>query len=111
MRRWSVALVEGLDSFLKLDLLRSLVSAGGRPVSPPQAARELGYSEAEVRRAFRDFVALGIVGSCWREGGPQFVLAASPGARQAIDRLLNSWAGLRRTWPSAGDAGADGEAA
>ncbi len=110
MKRWDCELVKGLDSFLKLDLLRYLAGAGAPPVTPAQVADDLGYGETKVRQALRDFIALGIVATCWRDGAPRFVLAAPPPARRAIDRLLNSWAGLRRTWRGPADDGAPKEA-
>ncbi len=111
MTRWPVLLVKGLDSFLKLELLRYLVRAGGQPVTPARAAEAIGYDVTDVAKALRDFIALGIVASRWRDGSPHFVLDAPPTARSAIDRLLNSWAGLRRTWPGPNGDGPSEEAA
>ncbi len=111
MMRWDCELVRGLDSFLKLDLLRYLVAAGGKPVAPAQVAEDIGHNVTDVTNAFRGFVALGIVATCWRDGAPRFVLAAPPPARRAIDRLLSSWAGLRRTWPAPEGDGPPKEAA
>lgn len=105
MSDWRAGLLKGLDGFLKLDLLRYLFFARGKPVAAIQAAEDLGCDIPEVAEAFRDFVALGIVDSCWQDGGPRFRLTRSPEARRAIDDLLNSWAGLQRAVEEpAGDA-------
>lgn len=111
MTRWPVVLVKGLDSFLKLDLLRYLVFTRGIPVAPAQAAKDLGYGAAEVMKAFRDFVALGIAAPCGADGLPRFALTNSPGARRAIDDLLASWAGLQRASIGSNGAGPDRDAA
>lgn len=111
MTRWPVVLVKALDSFLKLDLLRYLVGSSRRPVSPAQAGADLGYAQTDVMKALRDFAAIGIVASCWRDGAPRFVLAAPPEARRAVDRLLMHWAGLRRPWPRPENGGPPKEAA
>lgn len=110
MSNWPVVLVKGLDSFRKFDLLRYLAEAGGRPVTPAQAAGDLGYSQAEVVQALRDLVGLGIVASSWRDGGSRFMLAAPAGARRAIDDLLSSWVGARRRFPRIRPEGSRGEA-
>lgn len=110
MTRWDVVLVQGLDSFVKVDLLRYLVVTEGTPIAPVHAAKDIGYGVTDVMKALRDLVALGIVASVWRDGAPRFVLAAPPKARRTIGRLLDSWAGLHRACAGPEEDGPDKEA-
>ncbi len=96
MMPYSDTLIKGLDSFLKLDLLRYLVFARGKPVAPSQVADDLGYNVADVMKGLREFVALGFAAQCGQDGSALFALTASPDARRAIESLLSAWAGLQR---------------
>jgi hypothetical protein len=111
MTRWSEVVVKGLDSFLKLDLLRYLVFMRGVPVAPRQIAEDLGHTLAEVTKALGDFVALGIVVPCGSDGIPRYALTTSPQAHHAIDDLLHAWAGVQRAWTGSNGTSRDKEAA
>jgi hypothetical protein len=98
MTGWSEVVVKGLDSFLKLDLLRYLVFTRGVPAAPRQIAEDLGHGFGEVTRALKEFVALGLAVPCESDGIPRYALTTSPQARHAIEDLLHAWAGGRRPW-------------
>ena len=109
MIAWSEVVVKGLDSFVKVDLLRYLCFMRGVPVAPRRIAEDIGRTVAEVTRALGDFIALGILVPCWSDGIPRYML--TPQARDATEDLLDAWAGVQPACYGPSGANPDTDAA